>query len=134
MKKQSFFQANKVLIIGLLTAIALAVNELVIKGESSTKVLIYAAGLAAASFLSNNLRGQWASIAGIFGTGLLTYITMEQNGHVSWLQLLGQAVVAFLAIVAPPAKSRGYEHSNPIEQAKSEGERLKPSSGSKSHK
>lgn len=124
--KSSFFNDNKVLIIGLLSAVALAMNELFVKGQSSTKALVFAAFIAALSFLANNLRGQWATIAGILGTSLATYVTMDQTGTISWPQLIMQAVIALLAVVAPPAKSRGYEHSNTIEQAKYAGEKIKP--------
>lgn len=125
--KRTFFEENKVVILGLTMAVALALNELVIKGEKSTKALVFAGFLAGLSFLANNLRGQWASIAGIFGTALTTYITMESTGTISWPQIILQAVIAYLAVVAPPAKSRGYEHTNTIEQAKSQGERIYPS-------
>jgi hypothetical protein len=129
--KSTFWNDNKVLIIGLLSAVALALNEIFKTGGASTKALVFAAFVAALSFLANNLRGQWASIAGILGTTLATYITMDQTGSVSWQQLILQAVVALLAVVSPPAKSRGYEHTQTIENAKSQGERMKPSTASK---
>jgi hypothetical protein len=127
----SFWNSYKVLIVGLLSAVALALSDVFQTGGATTKGLVFAAFIAALSFLANNLRGQWASIAGIFGTALATYITMDQTGTISWPQLIIQAVVALLAVVAPPAKSRGYEHTMTIEQAKAAGERARPSTGSK---
>jgi hypothetical protein len=127
----SFWNTYKVLIVGLLSAVALALSDVFQTGGATTKGLVFAAFIAALSFLANNLRGQWASIAGIIGTTLATYITMDQTGTVSWQQLILQAVVALLAVVAPPAKSRGYEHTMTIEQAKAAGERARPSTGSK---
>jgi cell division protein FtsW (lipid II flippase) len=129
--KQSFFNEYKVVILGLISAVALALNELFIQHESSTKVLVYAAFLAAVSFLAKNLRGQWATIAGIVGTALSTYITQEQSGSISWPQIIMQAVIAFLAVVAPPPKSRGYEHTQTIQNAKAAGEVSFPSTASK---
>jgi uncharacterized membrane protein len=123
--KSSFFNDNKVLIIGLFSAVALALNEVFSKGDYNSKALVFAAFIAALSFLANNLRGQWATIAGILGTTLSTYITMDQTGNISWPQLIMQAVIALLAVVAPPAKSRGYEHTQTIENAKGAGERIK---------
>jgi len=123
---QDFFNKNKVLIVGLLSAVALTLNELFVKGETSTKALVFAAFLAAIGFLANNLRGQWATIAGILGTALSTYVTMEQQGSISWPQLILQAVLAVLAMFAPPTKSRGYEHTSVIEQARSHGEMKTP--------
>jgi hypothetical protein len=124
--KSTFLNDYKVLIIGLLSAVALALNEVFKTGGASTKALVFAAFVAAVSFLANNLRGQWATIAGIVGTTLTTYITMEQNGTISWQQLILQTIVALLAVVASPAKSRGYEHTTAIQQAKTQGEKKKP--------
>jgi hypothetical protein len=129
--KQGFFNEYKVVIVGLVSAVALALNELFIQGEASTKVLAYAAFLAALSFLAKNLRGQWATISGIVATALSTYITQEQSGSISWPQIILQAVIAFLAVVAPPAKSRGYEHTQTIQNAKAAGEVSFPSTASK---
>lgn len=125
--KQSFFQANKVLIFGLLSAIALGLNEAFSTGGASTKVLVFAAFLAALSFLANNLRGQWATIAGVIGTALTTYITMDQAGTISWPQIILQAVLALLAVFTPPAKSKGYEYTGTVTAARAEGEAIKPS-------
>lgn len=122
----SFWNNNKVLIIGLLSAVALALNEIFVKGDYNTKALVFSAFIAALSFLANNLRGQWATIAGILGTTLATYVTMDQTGSISWPQLIMQAVIALLAVVAPPAKSRGYEHTATIEDARYQGERKVP--------
>ena len=126
MGNKSFFNQNKVLIFGLLSAILLAANEVLKTGDANNKVLIFAGAIAGASFLANNLRGQWASIAGLAGTALATYLAMEQTGNVSYYQLILQIVIGYLAIVASPPKGRGYEHAVVIEQAKAEGEAIKP--------
>lgn len=127
-----WFNKNKVLIVGLLTAVLLAAQELLKTGESSTKVIVFASFLAALTFLAQNLRGQWATIAGILGTAISTYVTMEQTGSVSWSQIILQALLALLAVVAPPPKSRGYENTVTIEQAKYQGEKKTPTTmGSK---
>jgi hypothetical protein len=97
--KSTFLNDYKVLIIGLLSAVALALNEVFKTGGASTKALVFAAFVAAVSFLANNLRGQWATIAGIVGTTLTTYITMEQNGTISWQhsdERVKQALVVYI--------------------------------------
>lgn len=129
--QQNWFYQNKVVILGLLTAVLLAVQEAMKAGESSTKVFVFAGILAAISFLANNLRGQVATIIGIVGTAVSTYVTMDQTGSVSWSQIVLQTMLALLAVFAPPAKSKGYEHTNTIQSAKAQGERIKPSTGSK---
>lgn len=127
MKQETFFQRNKVFIIGALSAVALALHELFSAGEASVKVLVFAGLLAAASYFAKNLRGQWASIAGLVGTALTTYVTMEQTGTLSWGQLILQVVIGYLAIVSSPAKSLGYERTGTIESAKHQGEAQLPS-------
>jgi hypothetical protein len=129
--QQNWFYQNKVVIVGLLTAVLLAVQEAMKAGESSTKVFVFAGILAAISFLANNLRGQVATIIGIVGTAVSTYVTMDQTGSVSWSQIVLQTMLALLAVFAPPAKSKGYEYTQTIQQAKTQGERIKPSTGSK---
>lgn len=125
---EKFFGNNKVVIIGFLTAVALAVSELIKGGESSTKVLIFSAAIAAASWLARNLRGQWATITGLLGSALSTYLTMVQAGTVSWSQLILTLVVSLLAVLSAPAKSIGYEHTDIIMEAKKEGELTNPTS------
>ena len=124
---KDFFNKNKVLIIGLLSAIALPIYDLVSSGETSLKVCVMAGLVALTSYLARNLRGQWATIAGAVGTMLATYITQDQSGQpISWAQIILQGVVLLLAATAPPAKSRGYEHTEVIVEAKAAGEAATP--------
>ena len=115
-----FWDKHKVFIVGLLSAVALALNELMTSGEVSAKILAYAGFIAALSYLSKNLRGQWATITGIVLTALATYIEQERMGTVTWRQIILQATIALLAAIAPPPKSIEYEKSPTIVQAKEE--------------
>lgn len=128
---KNWIQKNKVVIIGIMTAIALAISELVKGGEASTKVMVFAGLIATASWIARNLRGQWATITGLFGNALATYLTMQQNGEVSYAQLVLQLVISVLAVISAPAKSVGYEKSEVIAEAKKEGEDIQPSSPTK---
>lgn len=120
---KEFFDKYKVLIIGLLSAIALPVYELIKNGETSTKVLVMSGAVALTSYLARNLRGQWATIASAVGTMLATYIIQDQTGQpISWAQIIMQGLVLLLAASAPPPKSRGYENTAIIMEAKKEGE------------
>lgn len=123
---KAFFEKYKVLIFGLLTAIALPLNDLAQHGEISVKVWVYAGFTAGLTFVAKNFRGQWATISGILGTGLAMYMTMESNGTVNWSQLIMFMVLQILAAVAPPAKSIGYEKSDTIKDAVQEGENRFP--------
>lgn len=127
MTLQEWFTKNKVLIIGLLSAVILPIYDLISKGETSTKVIIMAAAVALTAYLARNLRGQWQTIAGIVGTVLATYIAQQTSGQsVSWLQLIMQAVVLFLAASSSPAKSIAYERTPVIAEAKRQAEAAVP--------
>ncbi len=125
--KQTFFNKNKVLIFGLLSAVALTLNETFRAGVASPKILVFAALIAAASFLAKNLRGQWATITGLVGNALVVYLTQYEQGNVSIEQLILQFIIGFLAIIMPPAKSIGYERTQVITDAKAQGESVQPS-------
>lgn len=123
----TFFGKYKVLIIGLLSAIALPVYDLIQHGETSTKVIVMAAAAALTAYLSRNLRGQAGTIAAIVGTMLATYVTQDQTGQpISWAQIFLQGVILYLGAASAPPKSRGYEHSDIIMEAKKEGEAIVP--------
>lgn len=122
-----WFTKNKVLIIGLLSAIALPVYDLVSKGVTSTMDIAMAGAVALTAYLSRNLRGQWQTIATAVGTVLATYLTQQSTGHpISGFQLVMQFIVLFLGASAAPAKSIGYEKTSVIMEAKKEGETIVP--------
>ena len=120
----TFFEKNKVFLLGLLASIGVALNSFIGKPEIEWKPLAFAIFTAILSYMANNLRGQWVTIAGVVATLFSTYMTMEQTGTVSWQQLAMQAVVALIAVVAPPPKVSGYEKSSTIQEAKVEGEQI----------
>lgn len=124
---KQWLMKNKVVIIGVLAAAFLAVSEAVKGGEASIKVLVFSGLIAAAGWVANNLRGQVASIVGLVGNALVTYLTMQENGSVSWAQILIQFILGVLAILSAPAKSAGYEKTELIVEAKKEGEVIQPS-------
>ncbi len=123
---KDFFMKNKVLIIGLLSAILLAISEIVKGNDASIKMLIFSAVVAGLSFLAKNLRGQAASIAGLIASALTAYLTQQETGHVSWAQIVTQTLIALLGIWASPAKSVGYEKTDIIVEAKKSGEEIQP--------
>lgn len=118
---KEFISKNKVILLGALGAIGVALTSFVGQPELQIKPLVFAVVAALLAYLANNLRGQWVSIAGILGMSLTTFITMEQTGTVSWQQLILQAVVAFIAVVASPPKPQGYEQTAIIKKAVEQG-------------
>lgn len=123
----AFLHKNKVIIIGLLSAVALPVYDLINKGETSVKVLVMAGAVALTSYVARNMRGQWATIASSVGTMLATYLTQSETGQpVTWVQLIGQGILLILGASAPPIKSIGYEQTKVISQAEAAGEKAVP--------
>jgi len=74
---KEFLIKNKVVIIGVATAVALAISELIKGGNASISVLVFSGLIAGASWIARNLRGQWATIAGLVGNALAAYLTMQ---------------------------------------------------------
>ena len=124
---KDFFNQHKVLIIGFLSAIFLPLQDLVNRGEISWQTGVTAFAVAATGYLARNLRGQWATISGILGTVVADYVAQSTSGKpVNVWQLVMTFVVLFLAASSSPAKSRGYEHTDTIVEAKAAGETLTP--------
>lgn len=121
---KSFFMKNKVLIVGLLSAILLAVSEVVKGNEASIKMLVFSGLIAAASFLARNIRGQAGTIIGLFGNALAAWLGQLETGSVQYSQLVLQLIISVLAVLSAPAKSLGYEKTDAIVDAKKEGEKI----------
>lgn len=129
MTQENFFQKYKVFLTGLAGAIALALQQFIAtpEGEIDWKVIGLAALLAIAGYVANEWRGQTGTIAGFIGVAAGTFVTVQSTGHFSWPYFILSCVIGYLASVAPPPKSIGYEKSSLIESAKAEGEVVKPS-------
>lgn len=123
---QNFFQKNKVFILGLLASISLILQEFIGQPEVDLKVIGFAVGMATLAFLAKEWRGQGLSIIGIVGNLAGAFITVHETGNFSWLQFVLTGTVAIIAASAPDPKSRGYEHTETITQAKKQGEKIQP--------
>jgi hypothetical protein len=121
---KEFLYENKVFLSGLLGAILLTLQQFIGADTIEWKGIAFAAIIAALSYLAKNLRGQVASMAGIVLTVFMQYVEMNQSDVVNWEQLLMQLAILLGGIFAPPAKSRGYEHTEMIQNAKFSGEQL----------
>lgn len=121
---KQFWDNNKVFILGLLGAVALALQPFINNATDDIKwkSVGFAALMAALSYVAKEWRGQAISIIGILGNLAGVYVTIQQTGVFSWNQFILQGVVAIIAAVSADAKSRGYEQTPTIKQAKIEGE------------
>jgi membrane protein implicated in regulation of membrane protease activity len=125
---KSFWDKNKVFILGALGAIALALEPFIndTSDEMKWKVVGFAALMAVLSYLAKEWRGQAMSIIGIIGNLAGVFVTVQQTGKFTWNQFILQAIVAIIAAVSADAKSRGYENTETIKAAKREGEQINP--------
>lgn len=132
---QTWFGRNKVLFLGLLAAISVAITPFVQTGNVGTTVTWTAVGyavlLATLSFLGNAWRGQGATILGLVGTAMATIYNLLTSGtdinvNQFVMQVILQTFIAMVAAATSDPKSRGYEHSHTIVEAKKEGEEIRP--------
>ena len=133
--KETFWERNKVLILGLMSAIALAITPFAQTGNPGEIVkwtsVGYAALIATLSFLGNAWRGQGTTLFGLIGTAMATAgHLLIQGSHTDigqfLLQLVIQTFIAVSMASQSDPKSRGYEHTTTIKEAKKEGEEIKP--------
>lgn len=122
-----FFKKNKVLITGLISAVALAAHELITQKVVEPRIIVLSCVAAALSFMGKNLRGQWQSIVGVVGVCAAAYLQKELGGYVNWWQTIMGALIAYGLVVGPPPKSIGYERTQVIEEAKEQGEAIQHS-------
>lgn len=127
MKKSlpQLIEDNKVFLIGLASAVALALQQFLGTADVNWKAVTFAAFIAGLSYIANAWRGQGVTILGIIGTVSGVFVTLNQTGMFSWSQFLLTSVAAILAAVAPPPKLNEYEKSEAIEEAKAEAEDIK---------
>lgn len=126
--KQTFWDKNKVFLMGLMAALAIAIQPFV--SNTATEIqwpaVGTAAGLAVLGYLAKEWRGQGMSILGITGVASEVIYTLINEGHFTWGRALLSIVGAILFTAAPDPKSRGYEQSSTIKDAKKEGEAITP--------
>lgn len=122
---KDFLSKNKVLLAGLAAAIAMALQQFVGVQVTDYWVIAYAIFTAGVAYLANNLRGQWVTIMSLITTaGAAIWKAHTNGGHVDVFQLILLAVLTLLGVAAPPPKSREYEHSSPIVEAKVEAKEI----------
>jgi hypothetical protein len=124
MNQQNFWQKNQVFITGLVGAITLALQQFLGKpeGEIDWKVIGMAALMAAAGYMSNELRGKGVTVGGFIGVAATSFLTINQTGSFSWQQFGFSVLIGFLSVVSPPPKAAAYEQTTTITRAKQEAE------------
>jgi membrane protein implicated in regulation of membrane protease activity len=124
----NFWNKNKVFILGLLGAIALAIEPFTtnVNEEVKWRLVGFAVLIAVLSYLAKEWRGQGLSIVGILGNVSAVFITVYNTGHFTWNQFILQLILAIITAAGADPKSRGYENTQIIKEAKKEGEQIVP--------
>ena len=123
---KQFWNKNKVFLLGLLSAVAIALEPIISGKEISWPAIGTAVALGVLSYIAKEWRGQGMSILGIMSTAATALYTLINEGNFSWERALLSVVVAISFAAAPDPKSRGYEQSSTIKDAKKEGEAINP--------
>ena len=132
---ETFWERNKVLILGLMSAIAVAITPFAQAGDPGDAVkwstVGFAVLIATLSYLGNEWRGQGMTILGLIGNGAaVAGSLLAQGSHVNTSQFIIQLIIqTFIAISMTSQsdpKSKGYENSPTIKEAKKDGEVILP--------
>lgn len=125
---KEFWVKNKVFILGLLGSIALSIEPFAANSSDDVKwkVVGFSVAVAALSFFAKEWRGQGLSIIGIIGNISAVFVTVWNTGHFTWNQFILQLILAILTAAGADPKSRGYENTEVIKEAKKEGEAINP--------
>lgn len=124
--KQTFWDKNKVFILGLIASLAAVLQPLLTQAPEDVtyKVLGYALASGILAYLAKEWRGQGLSILGIVGNLAGVVATLMSTGNISIPQLITQFLIALAMAAGADPKSRGYENSSTIVEAKKEGEAI----------
>lgn len=123
-----FWNKNKVFILGLIGSIGISLQDYISKPAVDYKIIAFAAFLAIISYFAKEWRGQGLSITGVIGSAAGVFITMQQSNTFTWQQFILQTIVLIITTAVPDPKSRGYENTPAILEAKKQGEEINPAS------
>lgn len=128
MATQTWFDKNKVFLLGILASVSTAITPLLNDSPDNVtyKVLGFAVATAILSYISNAWRGQGLTLLGIIGNLAGVATTVIMTGNVAVPQLIIQIILAITMAAGADPKSRGYEQSPIIREAKIQGEIAQP--------
>ncbi len=109
---------NKVLITGILSAIAVALQGSIGQDVTNWAAIGFAVLMAVLGFIANEWRGQGMTIFGILGTGAYVFTQLQQTGTFTWNQFILMVIAAILSSVTGPPKPKTYEEDPTIMRAK----------------
>lgn len=121
---KTFWDTHKVFILALFAAVVTGITPLTVPmdQEVTFKMIGFAALQAALGFIAQKWRGQGMTIFGIIGNTAGIVSQAITYGEIKTPVLALQVFIAIITAVMSDPKSRGYEKSDIITQAKIEGE------------
>ena len=122
----NFWNKNKVFILGLLGAIGIVLQDYLNTSSLDWKAVGVAVLMAILSYVAKEWRGQGMTIIGIIGVAANVIVSLQVTGTLTLQNAILSLVVALITASAPDPKSRGYEQTAAIKDAKAEGEAITP--------
>lgn len=131
----TFWKKNQVFIIGGLLAVVQVISTFIsdVTAEVQWTAVGYAVLVTVLNYIARNWRGQTTTmITALITTLGIAGAQLELGSDIKWipfaLSMLAAFLVQYLGAVSADAKSRGYEASEIIQEAKKEGEEIQPAS------
>lgn len=129
----AFLKQYKVFLSGLFIAVLTGLSEVLsTHGDPSLWIIGWSVSLIVLTYLANNIRGQWASIISVVLSSAILFFQAHGDPDGLTLKEVATTVILPLAIkilglfYTTPTKSRGYEHTLAIVQAKEQGNDIAP--------
>ena len=108
-----FIKKNWVFISGLISAIILVLQQVLMQPTIEVIPMLVALGIAILGYVANQWRGQGVTILGIIGILAYTFVqTYTTTNSLDWKQFIIMAIAAILSAIAPPPKGLSYEQNN----------------------
>lgn len=119
MKNKTIFGKWGVFIVGVLSAIAVALEPMVTNVEANTQTYVLAGLIAVLSFLAKEWRGKGMTIFGLVGAAAYAAVIQLQTGQpIGWGQFALIIFIKTIFAVIPQPKPDTYEHNEAIVEAK----------------
>lgn len=104
-KIEAFLEGNKLFIIGLISAIAININQYFTSDKIQWEVVVFSGIIAGLSFAAKNLSGKIASLFGIAGTTVTSISVVATGGMINIPYLVSLTLLAVLSVFSGGAHS-----------------------------
>lgn len=104
-KIETFLQGNKLFIFGVISAVALDVQQYFQSDKFQWEVVIFSAIIAGLSFAAKTLTGKISSLFGIAGTTITSLSVVATGGHINIPYLTSMTLIAVVSVFSGGASS-----------------------------